>query len=220
MDYLYFDIECCDGNTMCSFGYVIVDDKFNIIEKKDILINPEKQFKLARSGFDARINLAYTEEEFTKHPNFENVYNEIKDLLIKENRTILGHSVDYDLKYLFRACKRYNKPEIKIKSYDTQNIYNKKNRVAIAKIVKELAINTLQLKEHKSCDDAEMSMLYIKAICEKQNITIDELLKQNQDSIKVYKLSSKKKHRIEWRDENLPNNIIQMQIKVQLKKKV
>ena len=28
MNYLYFDIECCDGNHMCSFGYVITNENF------------------------------------------------------------------------------------------------------------------------------------------------------------------------------------------------
>lgn len=26
MDFVFFDIECCDGNHMFSFGYVITDD--------------------------------------------------------------------------------------------------------------------------------------------------------------------------------------------------
>lgn len=34
MKYLFFDIECCDGNHMCSFGYVIVNNNFEILEKK------------------------------------------------------------------------------------------------------------------------------------------------------------------------------------------
>lgn len=34
MRYLFFDIECCNGRNICEFGYVITDDKFNILEKK------------------------------------------------------------------------------------------------------------------------------------------------------------------------------------------
>ena len=37
MNYLYFDIECCDGKHICSFGYVITDENFNILEKKILL---------------------------------------------------------------------------------------------------------------------------------------------------------------------------------------
>ena len=48
MKYLFFDIECCDGNHICSFGYVIVNNNFEILEKKDLVMNPEKRFKLGR----------------------------------------------------------------------------------------------------------------------------------------------------------------------------
>ena len=37
MRYLFFDIECSEGRSICSFGYVLTDCVFNIIEKKDIL---------------------------------------------------------------------------------------------------------------------------------------------------------------------------------------
>ena len=30
MKYSFFDIECCDGNHICSFGYVIVNKNFKI----------------------------------------------------------------------------------------------------------------------------------------------------------------------------------------------
>ena len=48
MKYLFFDIECCDGNHMCSFGYVIINSDFEILEKRDLVINPEKVFKPRR----------------------------------------------------------------------------------------------------------------------------------------------------------------------------
>ena len=59
MKYLFFDIECCDGNHMCSFGYVIVNNNFEILEKKDLVMNPEKEFRLGRYTFNPRIHLAY-----------------------------------------------------------------------------------------------------------------------------------------------------------------
>lgn len=219
MEYLYFDIECCDGNTMCSLGYVIVDNMFNIKEKEDILINPEKKFKLARAGFDARIKLSYPEEEFLKHPNFEGRYNTIKEILTQKDRIILGHSVGDDLKYIFIACKHYHKSQIKIKAYDTQYIYNKNKRTSLIKIMEDLKIDISNLKEHKSCDDAEMTMLCIKEICKKENCTIDELLKKNQDSIKIYKPPKKKKGKNKGINKFPQNNIIKMQIENELKKK-
>ena len=46
MRYLAFDIECCDGKHICEFGYVITDEKYNIIKKFVITINPESKFNL------------------------------------------------------------------------------------------------------------------------------------------------------------------------------
>ena len=46
MRYLIFDIECCDGRHICEFGYVITNEKFEVLDKQVITINPEKKFNL------------------------------------------------------------------------------------------------------------------------------------------------------------------------------
>jgi len=79
-NYLFLDIECCNGNHICSIGYVICDEKFTVIDKKDIIINPEREFKLARAGFDPRVKLAYKPEYFKTQPNFKQVYNEVNKI--------------------------------------------------------------------------------------------------------------------------------------------
>ena len=54
MNYLFFDIECanCDGGNgkICSFGYVLTDTDFNVLEYKDLLIDPKAKFKLNGYG--------------------------------------------------------------------------------------------------------------------------------------------------------------------------
>ena len=46
--YLFFDIEsanCYGGEGhICSFGYVICDSDFNVLEMDDIVMNPEAPF--------------------------------------------------------------------------------------------------------------------------------------------------------------------------------
>lgn len=37
MQYLSFDIECCDGKHICEFGYVITDENFKVTKKNVIL---------------------------------------------------------------------------------------------------------------------------------------------------------------------------------------
>ena len=70
MKYLFFDIECADGGkaTICSFGYVIADLNFNIIEQRDILINPEAEFCLEGRKGRPDVKLAYPKEDFLNAP--------------------------------------------------------------------------------------------------------------------------------------------------------
>ena len=46
--YLFFDIECAncfDGvGKMCSFGYVLVNEEFEILDEDDVVMNPEAEF--------------------------------------------------------------------------------------------------------------------------------------------------------------------------------
>ena len=46
MKYLFFDIECCDGVHICEFGYVLTNDKFEILDRDCFLINPDRKFNL------------------------------------------------------------------------------------------------------------------------------------------------------------------------------
>ena len=188
MKYLFFDIECCDGNHICSFGYVIIDEKFNIIAKKDLVINPEKPFNLGRDKFNPRIQLAYQEYTFYKQKNFKYFYPTIKELLCNQEYVVLGHSISSDLQYLKIACERYDVDNIDIGVYDTQDFYyqlNKKYKTrSLENIINDLSIKVENLQEHKSCDDAEMSMLITKEICNRLNVSISDLLTLCESSIK------------------------------------
>lgn len=198
MQYLFFDIECCDGEHICSFGYVIINANFVIVEKKDIVINPEHEFKLGRAGFDPKVDLAYPEKFFYKQKPFSYFYNDIKKLFSNSNTVLLGHSIAADLKYMRKACKRYNLSQIKIEAFDTQDIYSKfkhdRQTRSLKYIIKDLNINIANLSEHKSCDDAEMSMLVIKEICSKLNKDINELLRMSNLCKRYSSLNKKKGH--------------------------
>ena len=85
MRYLFFDIECSEGKSMCSFGYVLTDEKFRILEKDDILMNPEAIFHTGAWGKKNReaypgIEMAYPKEVFLKSPTFPALYEKSKRL--------------------------------------------------------------------------------------------------------------------------------------------
>lgn len=48
MNYLFYDIECANsfGGTgkICSFGYVLTNENFEVITEDDVLINPNDKW--------------------------------------------------------------------------------------------------------------------------------------------------------------------------------
>lgn len=185
-NYLFFDIECSDGFHICSFGYTLVDKNFKILNKQDIVINPESKFILSSSKNRPKIQLAYNEEYFFSQPNFSHFYQTIKRILTKENQIIVGHSISSDFHFLKYACKRYDLPELELKGYDTQKIYkeafNKDHVQSLEGIVVELGIKN-KLRFHKSSDDAHATMIVAKKMCENFNLSFNKLLEKYPNSL-------------------------------------
>ena len=101
MKYLSFDIECADGGkaTICSFGYVIADEQFNVLKKEDIVMNPEGKFDLEGRAGRPDVKLAYSKERFLRAPKFPHFYTRIKALLENGEYCVIGHSVADDVAY-------------------------------------------------------------------------------------------------------------------------
>ena len=72
MKYLFFDIECCDGTHICEFGYVLTNDKFEILDRDFFLMNPERKFNLTGRKDQRDLQLHFSEEEYYNSPLFTN----------------------------------------------------------------------------------------------------------------------------------------------------
>lgn len=183
--YLFFDIECCNGHDICSLGYCLFDENLHMLEKRDILINPENKFILNAHGKRPKIELSYPPETFYKQDNFSCHYEKIKNLLVDKKYTLLGHSNKSDFAFLNMACNRYKLPLLPLTAFDTQKVYKKLyNRPHVEKlenILENLEVDTNKLSFHKSCDDAYASFLVVKEIAYLNDTTLDELIKANED---------------------------------------
>lgn len=186
-EYMFFDMECADGTHVCSVGYVICDAAFVVREKRDMLIDPQCKFKLSRAGFDPWIRLAYPEKAFYDSPTFAARYTELQALFTAPDRVFLGHSILSDLHFLAAACARYHKPQLLPDVYDTQKFYaaytEQKQMRSLEAIVQDLGIDASHLCEHKSCDDAEMSMLVAKELCARYECTLPALLQKHRGTV-------------------------------------
>ncbi len=184
MEYLFFDIECANCNDgkgkICSFGYCLCNENFSIIEKEDIIINPQAPFCL-NGGYSRKdyITLAYPESVFLSSPTFSEHYEKIKSLLTAKDTFIVGHAVGNDVNFLLSECERFNLPLFSYDFYDTQEIHRlytkSQNSHALSAICAEFDIEPTIL--HRSDEDAFMTMQVAKKLCELANCDFPSLLK-------------------------------------------
>lgn len=169
MEYLFFDIECANTKDgickMCSFGYVITDTNYKVLEKEDIIINPEDEFDWYFFKKNARIKLPYPKETYFKYPNFKDQYKKIEDILTREYKGIFGYNVKGDIKFIKQAYERYGLTPIEVKAYDVLEI-SKEYGGYVGKLanipVEMLKDEGVDLTSHKSVDDAYKTMIVLK----------------------------------------------------------
>lgn len=184
MNYLFFDIECADGKcAICEFGFVLTDEKFNILKKRNIIIDPECKFKLTgRKGQDD-LKLSYEYDEYYRHYPFDDPYDFIKILMTQKNQMIFGHAVNNDIGFLFKDCSRYKLPLFDFIAYDIQKMlpvfdkHNKKYTSLEKAYIDLIPFETRnELVEHRACDDAMKTMFVLKAMIEELEFTPTELI--------------------------------------------
>lgn len=183
MEYIFFDIECanCFGGRgkICSFGYTITDEEFNIKQKSDILINPHSKFHLLGSGNRPGIVLGYDEEEFFSSPDFKTYYPEIRNLLTRDNAMIFGFAVMSDAGFLKSECERFHREMFDYNFIDIQRIYTDlkglDNTPGLIKCAAEYGVTETQ-DVHKSDDDSYFTMRVLKGLCEETGLSPRELV--------------------------------------------
>ena len=179
MRYLFFDIECADGGqgSICSFGYVITDTDFHVLEKRDIVINPDARFHLAGRSKRPDLVLAYTKEEFRKEPKFPHFYEEIRAMLEAEDQVVVGHSVRDDVNFLCKACRRYALPSFTFSFRDSQRMYadyvGTKDQISLDNACEAFDIEKPH-DVHKSDDDAFATMQLVQALCRETGTPLHE----------------------------------------------
>ncbi len=169
MKFLFFDIECacCYKNgcgVICEFGYVLTDDRLNVIDRDTLLVAPEAKFH----PYVIKNLLAFTKKQYNSAPNFEERYEQIRALLVDKDTVVIGHTTSTDANYLNFATKRYKLPFINFDFFDIKKIHkyqtNAKDYVSLEKMIIDLNLE-FDGRLHKSEDDAYLTMLAFKELC-------------------------------------------------------
>lgn len=182
MRYLFFDIECAgvykDVAKICAFGYCLTDASFRVLEKRDLLINPQGRFHLTDRKGQNGLVLPYKYEEFKTYPTFSQYAKEITALLQAEDTMVFGHAVLNDVKYLNLESKRFSLPSFAFSFWDTQFLYMHRindfsRQLGLGTIVNDLQIDFVA---HRAVDDAYATMKVAEALCKAENLGLEELI--------------------------------------------
>ncbi len=184
MRYLFFDIECAGvtktAAKICAFGYCLVDEQFHILEKEDILINPQGSFRLTDRRGEHGLVLPYEYSTFKRCPKFTEVAPKIYSLLQAEDTLVVGHATMNDVKYLNLEAARFGLPPLRYSFADTQFVYM--NR--IGDFSRQFALKTIgeqlgvEFTPHRAVDDAYATMKIAEAMCKESGTNFVELLKK------------------------------------------
>ena len=189
--YVFFDFECANCldkiGKICEIGALITDTSFNIVKEIHHPINPNSEFHLLSSDKIHGLHLfweANDYEAYRKAPTLPYFYDEFKTLFSDEKAIYVGHAVDNDISFLYTDLKRNGLEEFSVHAIDTQRMYRKLiDKTSKKSISLENALIALLGEEelqkytpHKSLDDAKMTFAVFKAILEKSEMTIAEIL--------------------------------------------
>ncbi len=186
MKYLFFDIECSvvskKAAKICAFGYCFTDENFNILEKEDILINPQGGFHLTDRKGSQGLVLPYEYSNFKKYPTFREKAEKIYSLLQSPDTLVAGHATMNDVKYLNLESQRFSLPPFSFSFADTQFLYMNKigefsRQFGLGVIAKELGV---EFVAHRAVDDAYATMKVAEAMCKDEGVTLAGLLQKYQ----------------------------------------
>ena len=198
MNCLFIDLEFATnkrGGKICEFGYVLVDENFNIIEKNHFIINPDIDSNM---WDDWVLNNLLTREkvEYENSEKFEYYYPYIKKL-IESADFIIGHSINNDVKVLNNEVKNRGYEPLKFDFYDVKEFYkaykNTKDNISLENIMIGLDINN-EFENHDALNDAFNTMLVFKKLLKNAGITIQDsfqhcpYMKYNNSNYKIKKI--------------------------------
>ncbi|MDE5899555.1 MAG: hypothetical protein K2H09_09905 [Treponemataceae bacterium] len=99
-------------------------------------------------------------------------------------RSVIGFSSANDVGFLTSACERYQLPAIQFAAYDAAAIIDSANGAhkSLADWCGHYGVDTAGLRAHRSCDDAKMTMLLLKAFCGQSGASLESVLERHKGS--------------------------------------
>lgn len=175
MKILFFDTESSNGRRIIEFGYVITNEKFEVLERDNILINPNDN---NWDWFVIKNLLTYKKYEYLNKNYFIFYYDRIKKV-IESVDFVFGHTLDSDVKRLNDEISRYNLKSIDFVFYDIKTMYsefaNTKRSIGLVEMIEKLGIENCE-NSHNAEADSYNTMLTLKDMLEKLEVSLLDMV--------------------------------------------
>ncbi len=210
MTYLFFDLEyanCFSGfGKICSFGYVLCNDDFSILESQDILINPQSPFDWYLFSKKSKCQLAYSKESYQSQPPFPQFHARIASLVDDQDRLVFGFGCRNDALSLESESIRYGLPDIPFSCFDLKVILEQHYGLqgGLAFFAETLGINTEGRDFHDSRNDALFTMDVARKLCLDSGKKLWELTKAF-TPFQGEKLADEVREKVYWKHLEIQN---------------
>jgi len=183
MNYLFYDLEYATSfggvKVICEFGYVLTNDRLEVLERDNFVINPQIYYK----DWDQYVlqNILHRQvSDYEQYPEFRRYYDEIKKLFERAD-VIVGHSIAGDAQALNDALERYELDDIAYVMYDVKPMFR-----MIMEAPKDVSVSgMLELLEiegeegaHDAETDAYNTMLVYKALLAKSGEPVEAIIEK------------------------------------------
>ena len=184
MNYLFFDTECANclhgEGKICSVGYVRTDESFNVLKKKDILVDPDAPFLLGNAKNGEGIQLGYPLSRFRYAHTFPHYYNEIRKAFTAPDTLCFGFCIHQDIGFLDFTCTRYGLPFFSFEYVDIQKldkaIYQCKDYRGLDSLIEGFGL--AKFTYHRSDDDALMSMEVLAKLLQENRLSLQDAIER------------------------------------------
>ena len=180
---VFFDLECANCSfgiaKICEFGYVITDDKLNIISSDNLLIDPRASFNVY--GFEkAGLKLSYTAAQYRKSPPLAARSELIRGLLTDKSVRVFGYSTESDAEFLRTDFIRSGLGNINFKFIDVMKLF----KVYLGRAEK-LSLDAVYadcegekpLTHHEAKNDSLMTLACFKLFLKKSGMTFEKAVR-------------------------------------------
>ncbi|QMS85274.1 3'-5' exonuclease [Candidatus Xianfuyuplasma coldseepsis] len=208
MSYLFFDIEAANRHDktakIYSFGYVLTDKHFNIIEQREIIINPDAEYYFRKDGVHQKIPCPIDAELMAKAELFPHHYDEIKRLV--SSNVCIGYDTANDAFMLHESCKRYDLASYDFRFYDLREISDTllgKRISGLSKLAEHL--DYINENPHNGLSDAVTTFEVCKKLLSETKYALDylrfksKIFMYHARNYKVYKMENGKERYVNKR---------------------